>query len=476
VTLRPADLGAQVAQIRHTREVQATLRAIEAAGARVRYVALDVRDAAAVADAVNAARTEWGPIAGIIHGAGVLADKRLADKTLEQFDAVFETKVQGLRALLAATAADPLRVICLFSSVAARAGNAGQADYAMANEVLNKVAAAEQRRRGDACIVTAINWGPWDGGMVTPALRAQFAARGVGLLPLADGARLCVDALTTRAASSEIVIGGLLDAPPPIVVNAQTHPYLAGHRIERQPVVPAALALEWLLRAAAAHRPDLRVLACDELRVWKGIALPNFDNGGDPLRITIDERVDGAGVVLEMTIVGADQARHYGARVRMGSGVPAAAVHPPAIGPLQPCAWNPSDIYNGMLFHGPAFHVVRTVDGLSERGIAGTLDGLTAKQWPGAPWQADVAAVDGAIQLALLWGIAQLGRPSLPTRIGSFVPAQSGPAAGPLRCIIAARARDAHSLTADAVLTDAHGATFATLSELEMHLLGDGPR
>src|SRR6185295_9026995 len=103
-----------------------------------------------------------GPITAIVHGAGVLADKRIADKDEAQFDRVFDTKVAGLRALLAATADDPLAAVCLFSSVAARTGNPGQCDYAMANEVLNLVACAERARRGTACTVRAIGWAPWE--------------------------------------------------------------------------------------------------------------------------------------------------------------------------------------------------------------------------------------------------------------------------------------------------------------------------
>ncbi|NTW20454.1 MAG: KR domain-containing protein, partial [Nostocales cyanobacterium W4_Combined_metabat2_030] len=78
-----------------------------------------------------------------------------------------------LRSLLTATQADPLSAICLFSSVAGRTGNAGQADYAMANEVLNRVAQAEAKRRPN-CVVKSIGWGPWAGGMVTPNLKAKF--------------------------------------------------------------------------------------------------------------------------------------------------------------------------------------------------------------------------------------------------------------------------------------------------------------
>ena len=42
-----------------------------------------------------------------LHGAGLLADKRIEDKTTEQFERVFRTKVDGLRVLLSATRTTP---------------------------------------------------------------------------------------------------------------------------------------------------------------------------------------------------------------------------------------------------------------------------------------------------------------------------------------------------------------------------------
>ncbi len=70
---------------------------------------------------------------------------------------MFGTKVRGLRALLDATQEDRCARSLLFSSVAARSGNAGQSDYAMANAVLNKVAAAEAHRRG----ASRVGCAPW---------------------------------------------------------------------------------------------------------------------------------------------------------------------------------------------------------------------------------------------------------------------------------------------------------------------------
>ena len=46
--------------------------------------------------------------------------KLIAEKTDEQFDLVFNTKVEGLRSLLSATKDDPISMICLFSSTMAR--------------------------------------------------------------------------------------------------------------------------------------------------------------------------------------------------------------------------------------------------------------------------------------------------------------------------------------------------------------------
>ena len=209
-SINPRQLRQQSSQILANRQVRATLAALRDRGSEVNYLSLDVRDAEAVEAALDLIRQEWGPITGIIHGAGVISDKLIVDKKLEQFQVVFDTKVEALRTLLDATRADPLNLLCLFSSVAARQGNIGQCDYAMANEVLNQVAGSEAMRRGKACLVRSINWGPWDGGMVTPALAGRFREMGVPLIPLKVGARMLVDELQgDHAGPVDLLIGGI---------------------------------------------------------------------------------------------------------------------------------------------------------------------------------------------------------------------------------------------------------------------------
>jgi NAD(P)-dependent dehydrogenase (short-subunit alcohol dehydrogenase family) len=212
--LTPSELQREVNAITARREARASCAALRATGSEVRYHAVDTSDAAAVAAVVQQVRAEWGPVRGLVHAAGVLADKALHEKPNEQFLTVYRTKVEGFQALLAATPGDPLETIVCFSSVAARAGNAGQADYAAANEALNKLCQAEQHRRGPTCLVRAINWGPWDGGMVGAGLKAHFAARGIALIPRAAGAERFADIVTGAIATSvECVVGAAFDAP-----------------------------------------------------------------------------------------------------------------------------------------------------------------------------------------------------------------------------------------------------------------------
>jgi hypothetical protein len=135
----------------------------------------------------------------------VLADKLIKDKTDAQFRKVFATKVRGLQALLWALGHDRLDFVGLFGSIAGRYGNAGQADYAMANEVLNRAAWALANAR-PGCRVMSINWGPWDGGMVDDALRAQFEARGVPLIGRDIGIDAFMRELTASAGSVPEVV------------------------------------------------------------------------------------------------------------------------------------------------------------------------------------------------------------------------------------------------------------------------------
>ena len=180
--LAPKAIGEKAKELLAAREIRATLARLKDLGVQADYRACDARDAAAVKALVSG----LGPVAGLVHGAGVLADKALVEKTPAMLDAVLDAKLAGLRHFLDAIDLSKLKALALFSSSTARFGRVGQSDYAVANEALNK-AAQLLAKRLPSCRVASVGWGPWDGGMVDKNLKALFAAEGVGVIGLEEG-------------------------------------------------------------------------------------------------------------------------------------------------------------------------------------------------------------------------------------------------------------------------------------------------
>ncbi|MFE7753991.1 SDR family NAD(P)-dependent oxidoreductase [Streptomyces sp. NPDC057429] len=468
----PARIAEEARGILAAREVRATLAGLEAAGSPARYVRVDVRDADALTAALHEVRAKWGPVTGIVHGAGVLADKRIADKTDEQAELVMATKVDGLRALLTATADDPLDTILLFSSVAAVFGNAGQSDYAMANEILQQVASAEQARRPD-CLVRCVAWGPWQGGMVTPALAAHFGRSGVPLIPPAQGAAACTAELDGAAGEARVVLTAG-DGPAAaderlraqVLVSSDTLPQLADHAPAGVPVLPVALVLNWFAGAAAAWLPAEGQLVLRDLRVYRKYDLPELEGVGHRLTVLGSRGAPGSPAGLEAELRGEEGQAHFRAVVDTGEGAPdrSAWDTPADLKPLDVTA--PYD--GGVLFHGPRFHALREVRGVSEHGAEATVAGLRSLGWPGGHGPLDPAAVDGALQLALLWGEKVLGTASLPMAVAECRVYRRGPVDDAVRCVV--RGRKAHDTGArcDAALIGPDGSVLLELTGVEL--------
>lgn len=206
----PADINANAKALLAGAEIRDTLSRIKSAGGEALYIPADVGDPDALRRALAKARKHFGAITGLVHGAGVLADKLISEKTEDQVKRVFTPKILGLQSILSEIDPNTLKHIVFFSSVAARYGNAGQSDYAMANEVLNRLAHSLKTSNPGAC-VTSIGWGPWDGGMVDDGLRARFAEMGIDLISREAGAQIFAKAVMAGAACPvELVVGSEL--------------------------------------------------------------------------------------------------------------------------------------------------------------------------------------------------------------------------------------------------------------------------
>ncbi|HTU92232.1 MAG TPA: SDR family NAD(P)-dependent oxidoreductase, partial [Gemmataceae bacterium] len=445
-------IGEQYRLISAHREIRRTLERIEAAGARAFYRAVDIRDAASVKTVLTTVCQQLNaPIRGIIHGAGVLADARIEDKMDEQFERVYATKVTGLQGLLRAADPDDLRALVLFSSSTARFGRTGQVDYAIANEVLNKLA-QQQARRLPRCRVVSINWGPWDGGMVNPALKNVFAQEGIGLIPLEAGANHLVEELRAPpGAAVEVVVmangaatvrerngqslpnGRGSDSSPQALPHAfervlerAAHPVLESHILDGRPVLPTVLILEWLAHGALHQNPGLLFHGCNDLRILHGVIL---DGDAPTLRVDAGKAVkrDGFFVApVELRGMNADgrEVLHARAEIVLANQLPAApaAAAPPV---CRPYTRTPEDVYQSLLFHGSDLHGIDKIEGCAERGIIALVSSAPPPSaWIQRPlrqrWLADPLALDCSFQLMVVWSQERHGAPSLPCHIARY--------------------------------------------------------
>ncbi len=462
---------AQAEKLMAEREVRATLSTAEKQGTDARHFATDINDTAELRRVLDEVRHNFGPIVGVVHGAGVLADKRLEDLDDDQFLKVFRTKVVGAEALLEATSSDELRFISLFSSIAARAGNPGQCAYAAANAVLEAIAAREAGRRGDDCVVRAFGWGPWDGGMVDATLKSRFLEAGVGVIPIDEGAQFFAENALRCSSATAVVVAAPAD--PRLVaarlewdVSTETLPMLTDHQVRGRVVIPVVIVLDAMLRATRGLVADARPVVRD-FQVLSGVTFATCEHQD----LTLDLEPSGSSYVV--TVLDCEGRKRYRAVVDTehgtAPGTPAATI-PEISG--SPWPMSIGEAYSGPLFHGPRFASIESLGVIGSAGGTATVKGLNELGWPDGTWTFDPAMVDGGLQLCILWACTQ-GHPLvLPVRVGHAVLHQEPGGGGTMRCRIAAHPVSDKQVDYDIVIETADGAPVAELAGVEFYVAG----
>jgi NADP-dependent 3-hydroxy acid dehydrogenase YdfG len=93
-------------------------------GGRTQYLVVDVRDAAGVQKAIDSVFAAEGRVDLVVNTAGINRSRSLRDKSLADFRAVRDLKVEGYQNLKRAFAGRPPRVWCNFSSLDRLRGSA----------------------------------------------------------------------------------------------------------------------------------------------------------------------------------------------------------------------------------------------------------------------------------------------------------------------------------------------------------------
>ncbi len=421
-------------------EIEGQLKALVDSGCQAKYYSVDVQDDEALKTILNQVTNDLGPIRGLIHGAGVLRDKFIADKTLDQFQQVLSTKVLGLARLFENLDHEQLRLVVMFSSVAGKFGNVGQSDYAVANEILSQFCLQNPLSN---CRFLAIDWGALAGGMVTPELARKFEAEGVVLIPPSVGADFFThEILHGTPQTREIILGGKQglelsqgengSPKPPMRVmlslDPKEEPILRDH-VLKDPVLPMAMSLEFLAQAASDMFPNLSLTSINDLKVHHGLSFPD---GPAELHLECEDislsDVEGRAVRIRAYEVSKDKKiLSYEATVRLGLSH-ATPEDPPSGLDKDRIKINIDDAYDRYLFHGPSLKCVRSIEGISGNGLVATIKTSVPKDLvvdsPYSDWLTDPRVLDGMAQLGLIWLGETQGCIGIPQELKEYVQLQ----------------------------------------------------
>ena len=393
----------------------------------------------------------------------------------------------GLRSLLGCNGRRSAQDAGPFSSSTARFGRKGQIDYAAANEVLNKMAREEARKRPH-CRTVAVNWGPWNGGMVTRALKPLFEAEGIDLIEKEAGADYFVNELGSgeKGPVEVVVMGGALKddmlsdrvsertLKEPLGPGASSfeldltldgYPILKDHVMNGNAVLPAAVMIEWLAHGALRNSPEYRFVGFDDFRVFKGIVMENGDSRH--LQITASHVSGNNGTVSLLAEIrgvngspgGSLPVLHASAKVVLSNKMPVNGAGRIPLEGLESHRPGNGNIYNDLLFHGKRLQNILSAQWRGDDVIMVDLS-PTASRPRGCTagiqdrWIADPGAIDGAFQAMILWSLEQCNMGSLPNRIGKYRQFKERFPSKGVRAAARVKKRSGHRAVADIEFTD----------------------
>ncbi len=507
VAAKPAEIDRGIARIQADREIRANLARLRAAGCQVDYQPCDVRDEPALNALLAGLYERHGRIDAVIHGAGVIEDKLITDKQADSFRRVLGTKLDAARVFARTLQPASLKLLCFFTSVAGRFGNRGQSDYAAANETLNRLAWQLHRRWPDTRVM-AINWGPWDAGMASEAVKAAFRAQGIEPIPVAAGRRYFSEELRWGARDDvELVVGRGTwsaaamspaaasvdgDRTPHLTLithaprmgpggamtldhrfTADSDPYLLDHRIDGKLVLPAAGAAEWMAQFAAAAWPGWQVSELRDLRQFNGISLEADGERLIQLRARASSHSDAGTQSITVEMVDPAQKRPcYRATVCLVERLAnAPVINLAAVTDAQPV--NVDDAYGHYLFHGPRFQLITRIDGVSLQGVDAAVQGANVQRWldRDGRWLFDPGLLDLPPQLAIVWSRVHHDMTALPSAFGRVTRYAGGDRSGPLKLAMRMLPDDQpQSVRYDAWITDAQGRVLVAMERCEGHM------
>ncbi|MEU6231860.1 SDR family NAD(P)-dependent oxidoreductase [Kitasatospora sp. NPDC047058] len=217
-----------------------TVAELEAAGAEVRYLALDANDPDELAGAVRLAKREFGALHGVINAAMVLVNRVMRELPEAELRAALESKADSAWSVLRAVREESPDFVLFYGSGVSFEGNHGQAGYAAGSTFAD--AYALHAARTLPFPVQVLNLGYWHAGGDAERARVLRRFEAAGLRPLTAERGMAVVERTLGSGVPQVFA---LDADRPILDGLGVDPdrtttVRAGHDPVRLPEVQVA--------------------------------------------------------------------------------------------------------------------------------------------------------------------------------------------------------------------------------------------
>lgn len=391
-------------------ELAANLARMATAGVTFRYWAVDVTDAAAVHAAVREVEQTLGPVTAILHGAGTNVPQLLSTLNAPALRRTLAPKVTGIQNLLAAVDTDRLRLLVVFSSIIARTGMRGEADYALANAWLTHLTERFQAAHPH-CRCLALEWSVWSGVGMGERLGRIDALIREGITPITPevGLAMLGRLLAQPLPAVSVVVTGRFGEPPTLqverpelpllrfleqprvyypgvelisdaTVSLATDPYLNDHVLQGERLWPAVMGLEAMAQVAMALAGAVTPPVFADVQFARPVVVA--EHAPVTLRIAALARdAEQIEVVLRSSET-AFQLDHFRACCRFTTPTPAAV---PSLPSAVPVSLDPDrDLYGRLLFQRGRlrrvrrYHLLQATECVAELASDGTAPWFSA--------------------------------------------------------------------------------------------------
>lgn len=450
-------------RIRNGIESVRNIRSMKESGIDVEYYQCDLTDLKQINKVFSEIIRLNGPIAGIIHGAGIDGNpatvRNMLDSQFDVADRLVAIKVDSVLEMLSHTD-HSLRYFIGFGSISGRFGSASAASYCSGNDMLCKIMGQLRNERPN-CRAVGIHWHAWGeiGMMTRPVSYGSVKILKMQLMSPADGINFLVREIESGLPENEIVVTDsqyytlfysdkmLIDVqtptckkvsasktgrlfqntgendgsmPTPLVERIEkkhgictfypnADPFLIDHRFRQRPLLPAVISMETFLETVRNLYPNKKIVALHDVELREGFSFPSDDpvvatvvTESHSNRITcrlVAPFVNSKGILVQSERI------YSTGIVEIGNNV---AVPTGTIPEIPSDIWHPIRYVNekSLMYHGPVFQqsveALFTDSGVWDRIVVRPLSeiaGRAAKGRGANGWMIHPGTVDACLYI-----------------------------------------------------------------------------